>query len=164
MTNTRDLRTLGSLSSEARQAVTAAFDAMSEWRDETSAANERCLPKLLDQLTTIQRAMGWPDNWNAAAREHLVKASTMQTQMIDQIMDAWVQQLKSPARLQGSAMLPMPTLSGSNDPMLEMMRFWETMFPPFKFWMQATEQWQRQWMPPEFGPTDQRSRTFKRVS
>jgi hypothetical protein len=126
MTSTRDLRTLTSLSNEARQALTAAFDAMSDWREETSAANERCLPKLLDQMTAVQRAMGWPDHWNAGAREHLLKASKMQTQMIDQIMDAWEQQLKSPARLQGAAMLPMPALSasGSNDPMADMMRFW----------------------------------------
>jgi len=87
----------------------------------------------------------------------------MQTQMIDQIMDAWEQQLKSPTRLQGAAMLPMPALSASasNDPMADMMRFWE-MFPPFKLWMQAAEQWQRQWMPTESG-SDQRSRSFKKV-
>jgi hypothetical protein len=164
MTSTRDLRTLTSLSNEARQALTAAFDAMSDWREETSAANERCLPKLLDQITAVQRAMSWPDDWNAGAREHLLKASKMQTQMIDQIMDAWEQQLKSPARLQGAAMLPMPALSasGSNDPMADMMRFWE-MFPAFKLWMQAAEQWQRQWMPTE-PSSEQRSRSFKKVA
>jgi hypothetical protein len=88
----------------------------------------------------------------------------MQTQMIDQIMDAWEQQLKSPARLQGAAMLPMPALSasGSNDPMADMMRFWE-MFPAFRLWMQAAEQWQRQWMPTE-SSSDQRSRSFKKVA
>jgi len=62
MTSTRDLRTLTSLNNEARQALTAAFDAMAAWRDETSAANERCLPKLLDQMTAVQHAMGWPDH------------------------------------------------------------------------------------------------------
>jgi hypothetical protein len=107
--------------------------------------------------------MGWPHQWNAAAREQLLQASKMQTQMIDQIMDGWEQQLKSPARLQGSAMLPMPALSGSNDPMTDMMRFWET-FPPFKFWMQAAEEWQRQWMAIESGSADQRSRSFKKVA
>ena len=149
MSSTRDLRTLESLSNEARQALTTAFDAMSDWKDETSAANDRCLPKLLDQMTAIQRSMGWPAHWNAAAREHLLKASKMQTQIIDQIMDAWEQQLKSPGRLQGAAMLPMPGLSasGSNDPMSEIIRFWQTMCPPFKLWMQAAEHWQRQWMP-----------------
>jgi hypothetical protein len=165
MTNTRHLRTPASLSSEARQALTAAFDAMSDWGEEISAANERCLPKLLDQMTTIQRAMGWPGHWNAAAREHLLKASKMQTQMIDQIMDAWEQQLKSPSALQGAAMLPMPALpaSGSSDAMSEMMRFW-TMFPPFKLWMEAAEQWQRQWLSTESDSTDQRSRQYKKVA
>jgi hypothetical protein len=164
MMSTRDLRTPASLNNEARQALTAAFDAMSNWREEISAANERCLPKLLDQMTAIQRAMGWPDHWNAAAREHLLKASKMQTEMIDQIMDAWEQQLKSPSALQGAAMLPMPAVSasGSNDAMTEMTRFW-TMFPPLKLWMEAAEQWQRQWMPTESG-SDQRSRSFKKVA
>jgi hypothetical protein len=85
-------------------------------------------------------------------------------QMIDQIMDAWEQQLKSPTRLQGAAMLPMPAVSGSgdHDPMSEMMRFWE-MFPPFKLWMQAAEQWQRRLMPTGSG-SDQRSRSFKNVA
>jgi hypothetical protein len=86
---------------------------VSDWREEITGANERCLPKLLDQMTTIQRAVRWPEHWNAAAREHLVKASKMQTQMIDQIMDAWEQQLKSPSALKWAAMLPMPALSAS---------------------------------------------------
>ena len=163
MTNKRELRTPASLSTEARQALTAAFDAMSDWRQETTAANERCLPKLLDQLTAIQRAMGWPDHWNAAAREHLLSASKIQSQMIDQIMDGWEQQLKSPVRLQGSAMLPMPALSGSNDPMSEMMRAWE-MFPPFKFWMEAAEEWRRQWMAIDTGSVGKRSPSFKWVA
>ena len=62
MTSTRHLRTPASLSNEARQALTAAFDAMSDWREGITAANERCLPKLLDQMTAVQHAMGWPDH------------------------------------------------------------------------------------------------------
>ena len=66
--------------------------------------------------------------------------------------------------MKGAAMLPMPALSasGSSDAMSEMMRFW-TMFPPLKLWMEAAEQWQRQWMPTE-SDSDQRSRPFKKVA
>ena len=111
MTSTRDLRALASLSTEARRALTAAFDVMSDWRDETSAVNDRCLPKLLDQMTAIQRAMGWPDHWNAAAREHLLNASKMQTQMIDQIMDGGSNSSNPRLDCKGQPCCPMPALS-----------------------------------------------------
>jgi hypothetical protein len=47
--------------------------------------------------------------------------------------------------------------------MSEMMRFWETMFPAFKLWMQAAEQWQPQWLPTQ-SDSDQRSRPFEKVA
>ena len=43
MKSTRDLRTPASLNNEARQALTAAFDAMSNWREEISC-RQRTLP------------------------------------------------------------------------------------------------------------------------
>src|SRR5262245_6492348 len=91
-----EISNLTSLSNEARQAVTGAFDALSHWRDEIFSANDRCLTKVLDQMATAHRAMGWPEHVTDAAKENLLKASKMQTQMIDQVMDAWEQQLKSP--------------------------------------------------------------------
>jgi hypothetical protein len=155
--NMVDIRKMTSLSDDARQALTAAFDAMAKWRDEISATNDRCLPKLVDQMTEVQRAMGWPPQWSAAGREQLLKASKMQTQMIDQIMDTWEQTLKSPGALQGAAMLPMPgsSVSGSNDPMKDMMQFWE-LFPPFRFWMQAAEAYQRQLTNMDPGSTERK--------
>src|SRR5262245_45601472 len=42
-----------------------------------------------------QRAMGWPEQVTAAARESLMEASKVQAQTIDRIVDAWEQQLKS---------------------------------------------------------------------
>ena len=144
--NMVDIGKITSLSDDGRRALTGAFEAMEAWRDEVSATNDRHLPKLLDQMTAVQRAMGWPPHWNANGREHLLTASKMQTQMIDQIMETWQRVLKSPGALQGATMLPIPqsSASESNDPMKDMIQLWETMFPPFKLWMQAAATYQRQ--------------------
>jgi hypothetical protein len=72
--------------------------------------------------------------------EHLEKASKAQTEIIDQIMEIWKQQVMSPGAMgvprsfsgQGLASGAMPAF----DPMA-----------PWTFWMQAAEAWQRAWMP-----------------
>jgi hypothetical protein len=43
-----DIRTLTFHNSDAREAVTSAFEAMEKWRDEVFAVNERHLTKALD--------------------------------------------------------------------------------------------------------------------
>jgi hypothetical protein len=147
---------LNSLNSDARQTLTSVFEALEGWRDEVSSVNERHLAKVLDQVAASQRAMGWPDRFTTAAREHLTMASKTQTYMIDQVMDAWEHQLKSaiaPSILPGKFKLPAPPQSGAAlmGPMQEMMRlqeltlapFQEFTLAPFRFWMQAAEMWQR---------------------
>jgi hypothetical protein len=139
-----------SLDSDARQALTGAFEALKNWRDEISSVNERQLAKVLDQVAASQRAMGWPDQFTTAAREHLTRASKTQTCMIDQVMDAWEHQLKSsivPSVLPTGFKLPTSPVSGSAlmDPLPEMMRLQELTLAPFKLWMQAAEMWQRNW-------------------
>jgi cellobiose-specific phosphotransferase system component IIA len=138
-----DVGKLRSLSSESRQAVTSAFEALDQWRDEVFSANERCLTKVLDQMAAAHRGVGWPDHVTSAAREHLIKASKVQTQMIDQVMDAWEQRLKSQdtaGSLPEGLTFQMPAFS---DPVTEMMRFGEMTLVPFKLWIQAAEAWQR---------------------
>ena len=90
-----EIRNFTWLSGEARQALMDAFSAVSQWRDEIASANDRCLTKVLDQVAAAQRAQGWPNSVIVATREHLLKASKLQTQMIDQLMAEWEQQLKS---------------------------------------------------------------------
>jgi cellobiose-specific phosphotransferase system component IIA len=140
-----DVGKLRSLSSESRRAVTSAFEALDQWRDEIFSANERCLTKVLDQMAAAHLAAGWPENVTAAAKEHLIKASKVQTQMIDQVMDAWERRLKSQdiARsLPEELTFQMP---GFSDPVSEMMRLGEMTLVPFKLWIQAAEAWQRHW-------------------
>jgi hypothetical protein len=146
-----DIRTLTLHNSDAREAVTNAFEALEKWRDEVFTVNERHLTKALDLVAGSQRALGWPDHVATATREYLLKASKIQTQMISQVMDAWEKQLKSSA---GPPALPeafqfqmlpssVASLKGSAP---DMLRFQElTLLAPFMLWMQAAEMWQRNW-------------------
>jgi len=138
-------------SRDARRAVAGAFDALAQWRDEISAANQRCLATAVDQMAAAQRAIGWPEPVIAAAREPLLKTAQAQTQMIDQITDAWEQQLKSVHDVSGIAhavrpRAPLPGSSPFADPMSDMARLSEMALVPFKLWVQVAEQWRRNWV------------------
>ncbi len=165
MMSTSEIPTPTMLSKDARRDVAGAFDALAQWRDEISATNQRCLAKAVEQMAAAQRAIGWPEPVIAAAREPLLKTAHLQTHMIDQIMDAWEQQLKSVHDLSGisEAVKPrVPAASGSpfSDPVSEMVRLSEMALVPFKVWVEAAEQWQRNWAalmsartgPPRQGP------------
>ncbi len=146
-----DIRTLTLHNSDAREAVTSAFEALEKWRDEVFTVNERHLTKALDLVAGSQRALGWPDHVATATREYLLKASKIQTQMISQVIDAWEKQLKSSA---GPPALPeafqfqmLPSsVSSFKGPTSDMLRIQElTLLTPFMLWMQAAEMWQRNW-------------------
>jgi hypothetical protein len=164
-----EIRELTSLSSDARQTVTTAFEALERWRDEIFSVNERHLTNVLDQMSSLQKATGWPDQFASAAKEHLTRASKTQAYMIDQVMDAWEQQLKAsnvPSGLHESFKFQAPRPFGSAfDPVSEMMRLHELTLAPFKLWIQAAEMWQRNWASALSGSTELRpSRPVKRAS
>jgi hypothetical protein len=85
-----------SLDREGREAVNAVFDALSAWREEVAASTARYSQTVLDKMATAATAMGWPKEVVEASRKHFEQASKMQTNMIDRLMDAWQEQLKSP--------------------------------------------------------------------
>src|SRR6516162_1915305 len=62
------------LSDEARQAVNAAFDAMSAWRIETAKSNEKNSEQIIEKMAAAARALGWPEQNRGcharAASEH----------------------------------------------------------------------------------------------
>jgi hypothetical protein len=126
------------MTKEMRDGVVAAFDALAKWRDEIEAVNERCLKKVLEQTSTVARSMGWPDQAVRMTKEHLEKASKAQTEIIDQIMEGWKQQVTAPGAMgvPRSFSGQMPGAMPAFDPMA-----------PWTFWMQAAEAWQRTWMP-----------------
>jgi hypothetical protein len=143
---TLDIQKLTSLSNEARKAVAEAFDALEHWRNEVRAANERCLTKVCDQVTNAHRALGWPEQATNAAKEHFLKASSIQSQMIEQAMDLWQQQLEAQNWRSGvPGSFQPPTPSQSTRPTSELMRFGGTTLP-FMLWIEAAQAWQRAWI------------------
>ena len=123
---------------EAREAIKAVFDTLSEWRDEVSTSTERYNETVLDKMAAAARALGWPKELVEASHQHLVQASKTQMHVIDQLMDAWEKQMTAPASDQFLAQLR--TLPGAGFGVMP-----DAMSNPFGFWMQAAESWQRNW-------------------
>src|SRR5262245_12877719 len=147
MASSSDFANIPGMSKEMRDRVIAAFDRLSNWRDEVETVNERCLAKVLDETSGLARALGWRDQAVRATRDYMETASRAETEMIDQIMDGWKRQLKSStapmavprsftAQLSGFS----PSTFGSGMPEFNPLA-------PWMFWMQAAEMWQRTWMP-----------------
>src|SRR6516162_15792 len=84
------------LSNEARDAVNAAFDAMSTWRTETVNNSEKNLEQVIEKMAAAARAIGWPEQIVDATRSQMQTVTKTQIQMIDKMMDAWEEQIKSP--------------------------------------------------------------------
>jgi hypothetical protein len=159
MASSTEFSNIPGMTKEVRECVVAAFNAMSNWRDEIETANERCLGKVLNQTSALAQSMGWPDQAIKSTRQFLEKTSKTQVQMIDQIMDGWKQQLKSataPMAIPGSFTGQFPGHSAS--------MFSGTVpefnpFAPWTFWLQAAEMWQRTWIPEAPSRADFRSRS-----
>jgi|GEM_PF-584379 len=138
-----DPMSIPGLSNEARDAVNAAFDAMSTWRTETVNNSEKNLEHVIEKMAAAARALGWPEQIVDATRAQLQTLTKTQIQMMDQMMDAWDEQLKSPnpsAMLSKLKSLPGfgPAGSWPNAGDLSAMN-------PMQFFMQFAEQWQKAW-------------------
>jgi hypothetical protein len=136
------------LSEEARKAVNAAFDAMSAWRIETANNNEKNSEQVIEKLAAAARALGWPEQIVDATRAQLQSITKMQIQIMDQMMDAWEEQIKSPMTGSPSAMLSKlkslpsvnPAGTWANADALQ-----TAAINPMQFWTQVAEQWQKAW-------------------
>ena len=138
---------------ETREAFKKTFDAMSEWRDETTASTERYAERVFDTFAVAARGVGWPESLVETTKVQLLQASKMQTQMMDRVMETWQDQLKSPVSpgqflgkfTQGASGSPSQFLGkftqGASGTGLE-----NAMANPAQFWMQATQMWQKNWM------------------
>jgi hypothetical protein len=136
------------LSDEARQAVNAAFDAMSAWRIDTAKSNEKNSEQVIEKMAAAARALGWPEQIVDATRAQLQSITKMQIQMMDQLMDAWEEQIKSPNPMTApSAMLSklksLPGVPAGTWPNAD--AFAGAAMNPMQFWAQFAEQWQKAW-------------------
>jgi hypothetical protein len=144
-----DIQNLTGLSSEERQAVAEAFKALEHWQNEIGAANKRCLTKVLDQVTKAHRASGWPEQVTSATKEHFLKASSIQAQMIDQAMNIWQQQLK--AQNWRSAAAGTTVQASTRSPFDDEMHSSRAPLTSFKLWIEAAQAWQRVCLSTMFG-------------
>lgn len=146
------------ITEETKRAVRAAFEAMATWRQDMASHYDKNSAQMFDKMGDAARAMGWPTEIVDATRRQMQAMSRMQLQAIDNVMDVWQQQLTSAnpataaqAMLQklstmpaASASLPstgaghMPAMPGFDMNAMAGMN-------PMQIWMQAAEQWQKNW-------------------
>lgn len=145
------------LSDEARKAMNNAFDALSDWRNEIASTAEKNSSIVFDRMGAAAKAMGWPSDFVDMTRQQMQSTSKMQLQMMDQIMDVWEQQMKSPGSpVSLSKSSGLGAFPGAFSGMGGAQSFpGFTAFPgfdmssmptnPMQFWMQAAEMWQKSW-------------------
>jgi hypothetical protein len=140
------------ISEEVRTSLTAAFEAMCDWRSDAANMAERHGNKVFDKMGSAAKAMGWPPELVDMTRQQMQQASKMQLQVLDQVMDAWEQQVKSPGAgfsMSGGSPFQFPDFSKM--PGMPNMKDFPGMdlanmpTAPLQFWMQAAEMWQKSW-------------------
>ena len=148
--NSRDFNpmSVAGLSDEARQAVNTAFDAMSAWRIEIANTNEKNSEQVIEKMAAAARELGWPEQIVDATRTQFQSITKMQIQMIDQMMDIWEEQIKSPSPMTASsAMLSklksLPGVPAGTWPNANTLA--GAAMNPMQFWVQWAEQCQKAW-------------------
>jgi hypothetical protein len=89
-------------------------------------------------MADAARAAGWPDEVVKASSRHLTQMSEFQLQMLDQFIETWQQQLKSPVAAEFMSAL---RGTGANFPSGPAMS--DLASQPFELWMRAALAWQR---------------------
>ena len=136
------------LSDEARNAVNAAFDAMSIWRIETAKNSEKNSEQVIEKMAAAARALGWPEQIVDTIRAQMQSITKMQIQTMDQMMDAWEEQIKSPNPMTGSPSAMLSKLKSL--PGVSPTGSWPSAnalaaTDPMQFWVQWAEQCQKAW-------------------
>ncbi len=138
------------LPAETREAVNAALKAMSAWRNELVEANEKNAKRVLEKMASAATALGWPEQIVDVARTQMQTIAEAQIKVMDQVADAWEEQLKLPNATTASpaAMLSkLQSLPGfapaGGMPSAEALQ--KAALNPLQFWLQAAEHWQKSW-------------------
>jgi hypothetical protein len=136
------------LSKEARKAVDEAFEAMSTWCIETADVSEKNSEHVIEKMAAAARVLGWPEQIVEATRAQLQSIAQAQVQTMDQVMDAWEEQIKlpNPATASPSDMLSKLTTlpsfgAAGSSPTTG--PFQIAAMNPFQAWLQFMEQWQK---------------------
>jgi len=130
------------LPDEARKAVKIAFDAMSTWRTQI-VNNEKNIEAVIEKVAAGAKALGWPEEIVDATRTQMEAMNEMQLQVMDQVMDVWEQQIKSPNP--ASAMLSKLKSMSTFNPVANWPGAGTSQANPFGLYMQVAQQWQKAW-------------------
>ena len=117
------------LSDEAREAISAAFDAIAECHNEVAASSEKVVTKIAEATLVL----GWPDQVVSGMINQMQSVTKMQIQMMDHTMEVWREQIKS-----------WPNRS-SPDNWLDAEAFKAMSVNTAQFWTRMGEQWQKDW-------------------
>jgi hypothetical protein len=138
------------LSKEAVDAVNTALEAMSTWRNTIADTNAKNSKQVIEKMATAAALLGWPQQIVDATRAQMQTIAETQTKIMDQIADAWEEQLKlpDPTTASPSAMLSkLETLPGFGPagswPSADALQ--KAAVNPLEFWMRFGEQWQKSW-------------------
>jgi hypothetical protein len=126
------------LTKEARDGVNTALKSLASWRNELADTNEKNGKRVTEQMAAAAKALGWPEQVVDAARTQLQSIAEIQIKTMDQLLDAWEEQINSPNPMSASpsAMLSkLKALPGIGSSQVN----------PLQLWMQFAEQWQRAW-------------------
>ena len=154
------------LGDDQRKAMTAAFDAMSNWRQELNSMQEKNSAAVFDKMSSAAKQLGWPAEMVDMTRQQMQGVAKMQSQAIEQVMDVWEKQATQPGakfempKFPGMPGMPgMPTFPGMPSfggmggggmfpgmpDMSSMMgnAGSNPMMMPMQIWMQAADMWQK---------------------
>ncbi|MBR0827435.1 hypothetical protein JQ596_18070 [Bradyrhizobium manausense] len=130
------------LTKEALDGANAALKAFATWRNEIADTNRKNGELVLDQMAVAAKKLGWPTQVVDVARTQLKSVGEIQVKTMDQMMDAWEEQLKlpNPMTASPSAMLSkltsLPSLTATPTAAAN----------PVEVWMELATQWQRNWV------------------
>ena len=134
------------LSNRAQDAVNAALEAMSDWRSEVAENSEKNIKRVINKMASAAEELGWPEQIVDTARTQLQNLTEMQMKTMDQMMDAWEEQLKLPNPASPSAMLnKLKSSSGTPGSWPGVDAFQVGVTTPLQFWMSFAGQWQKAW-------------------
>ena len=152
---------LSALGEEQRKAMTAAFDAMSNWRQELSSMQEKNWRAVLHKRAGAPNFLGCPTESVKITRQQMQNVTKMQSQAIEQVMDVWEKQATTAANSGGKMEMPkfpgfpgmpnfpgMPSFGGGSGGsmfpgMPDMSAMGNVPMMPMQIWMQAAEMWQK---------------------
>jgi hypothetical protein len=134
------------LSNRAQDAVNSALEAMSDWRSEVAENSEKNIKRVINKMAAAAEELGWPEQIVDTARTQLQNLTEMQIKTMDQMMDAWEEQLKLPNPASPSAMLSkLKSSSGTPGTWPAADAFQMGVTSPLQFWMSFAGQWQKAW-------------------